>query len=246
MSGKTMTTRSYLVSSRLAFSACLLLVLISGSLLMADELGTQDIPLNCNSDIQISESVDAVDPALFHVALTIESTESNDVADSPVTQSFPTVTFFPSCSSTVPCVPAPGVDFVGGSGSSNCPQAFNMAAAGPNQVDFTFTPDLELGPNAGPTPADATSCNIFFDVRVNPAPAVATTFLIEATTNGVCNIPGFPPDTFTSSATGTDDVDFVPAVPTMGEIALAILAVLLLTGSMVMLRRRQQASQSAP
>ena len=59
-----------------------------------------------------------------------------------------------------------------------------MAAMGAGFVDFSFTPTLELGPNADPDLGPDTSCNIFFEVRTSmPAPVVPTTFLSLSSSN---------------------------------------------------------------
>ncbi|MCP4203254.1 MAG: IPTL-CTERM sorting domain-containing protein [bacterium] len=240
MLAKTEAKIGFSALSRFVMSSCLLLALAAGSPLSAAELPSQQVPLACQSNITIGESVDPVDNTLFHVILTVANVESSDAGDVPQTQQFPFVRFFPSCSA-IPCTPAPGVDVVAGSESSNCPQALNAPIAGAGFVDFTFTPTLELGPNAAPGMGFDTFCDILVDVRVNPVPAVATTFNMEGTTTGACvSFDG------SSSGSGSDDIMFVPAVPTLGEAALAVLALLLIVGSLVILRRRWQSSEAAP
>ena len=58
--------------------------------------------LDCNSDIQISLGVQT--GSTVPVTLTVISGPATDAVDVPVIQTFPSITFFPSCSTTLPCV----------------------------------------------------------------------------------------------------------------------------------------------
>lgn len=216
----------------------------------AAELSRVNAALNCNSNIEVRETgLDPMDPSglTYMAMITVTNVESNNIGNVPQTQQFPTVTFFPSCTSTIPCAPGDGspagsaLEFVMGSATSNCPQTLDPVTMGAGFVDFTFTPTLELAANDMPD-GDMTpeACDIFFEVRVTPDPGVMTTYLMEATTTGECQNFGVP-GTFTSDTTGTDDVVFspMPSVPTMGQWALAILALILTAGSVEILRRKQ-------
>lgn len=216
----------------------------------AAELSRLDAALNCNSNIEVRETgLDPMDPSglTYMAMITVTNVESNNIGNVPQTQQFPTVTFFPSCTSTIPCVPGDGspagsaLEFVMGSASSNCPQTLDPVTMGAGFVDFTFTPTLELAANDMPDgDMSPESCDIFFNVRVTPDPGVMSTYLMEATTTGECQNFGVP-GSFTSDTTGTDDVVFSPmmGVPTMGQWALAILALVLTAGSVAILRRKR-------
>lgn len=221
----------------------------------AAELTKVEAALNCNSDIDLRETgVNPMDPTRFMVMIEVTSVESNDFANMPQPQEFSTITFFPSCTTTVPCAagapmgaPAGAVlSFVAGSASSNC---MGVGIGGPvlnppvdmgTSVEFSFTPALALlnpGPEGAMVPADQISCDIFFEVEVVD-PSVTATYLMEATTSGVCQVaPPFGP--LNSNTTGTDDLPFAP-VPTMGQWALAALALLLLVAASARLSRREQ------
>ena len=194
--------------------------------------------LDCNSDIMISLGVQT--GQTVPVTLTVISGPATDAADVPVIQTFPSITFFPSCSTTLPCVVDTGPPqpvTLGALTSTTCDVAFPWTATpnpGQDEILFTFTPvapstaDLTL-PAPG-SPLGTTQCDLVFDVTVD---ATATGMIaMQANTDGVCDPGGLD---LNSSAQATA---VITPVPTLGEIGLIALALLLGLGTWIALRRR--------
>lgn len=229
------------------------------TLAMASGAGAAALPgqkaLECAAGIEIdSITEDMANNALFHVVLRLTNTQSNDSMDMAQPQRFGPVSFYPDCSSFTPptCTapPVPGLKLVPGSGSSDCnvppapPQGtsnlptLNMAAVFADHFEFSFSPPLELtNDNGVPPPRPPTSCTISFDLEADPVPTMPTDFDILTSVEGECQFPIAGP--LTNQTSVTDTISFTPAVPTAGEYALAALALLLLVGSLVILRRRR-------
>ena len=221
--------------------ALLLVAVIAGGPLSAQapDLGGSGQINECNGDITINTGM--IVGTTLPVTLEIENGPSNDAADNPVAATFDPINYWGSCSSTGPCVPAAGVTFIDGSETTTCPGTFDGTAApsGAGEVvTFNFGPSgLVLGPAA--TSQGLTTCTISFDVMV-PAPGpTQQTFLSEAGTDVVCAVTGLQISSSDSVAIIID-----PAVPTVGEVGLAVLALILLGGSLVMIRRRGGVSTS--
>ena len=103
------------------------------------------------------------------VTLTLTNGPSTDAMDVPVEQQFDSILFFPSCDTTVPCIPDPmlPMTFVAPV-STDCPVAFPWVVTplSDGVVDFSFLPTppgLTL-PAGMPT----ASCELVFHVLVDP------------------------------------------------------------------------------
>lgn len=203
--------------------------------------------LDCNSDlfIDIPPTVEAGDT--FTVVLTVINGVSTDALNADVGQRFDVISFFPSCTSTMPCDEdtALPVSFVGPV-ITDCmvddpwtTTAVGGVVAG-TQIDFTFTG------GAGPTTPNGlflpaamvaggtSSCQLEFDVMVDPM--FTGTISMEATTDGICDPSGVM---LNSSAEATANLTVEPmTVPTVGETGLALLALLLGLAAWSILRRR--------
>ncbi len=183
----------------------------------------------CNSDIliDVAPTMLAVNQTAT-VTLTVTNTLSRDAADMGIDQVVDNVTYTGHCQTPpgLPCdseVTDNAFAYLGSVGGS-CPGVVPNEMNG--VVTFDFVPDLVL---TTPTPAAEVSCTITFDV----AYTAAGDFPIQTTTMGVCQ-----GGTFQSDTTVTSAVTVSEPVPTTGEVALAILALLLVGGAWLTLRRR--------
>ncbi len=233
---RTGSERARSVFCWLAASALLLTVLALPSAVAAVELTQVKAPGDCNSNLSIafSPAMPAVGGTVA-VTLTISNDpDTQDVGGMLIGQDFATVSYFPSCLSTIPCVvdPAMPASFVPGSQSTTCgPGTMKPNDAG-GQVDFNFTP--APGFTIAPAGSPGDSCTISFDVQIDPAAMNGATVMSEATTAGICTIGGAAGTNVSAST----DTAVYSLVPTLGQIALAILALLLAVGSWHILRRR--------
>ena len=201
----------------------ILLMLVASPAAYTDETPVWRVN-ECNSDITISQlPATAAVGATSTVTLELVSTEANDAGGTAISQTFDKVTYTGDCQQPVgvPCtanMPA-AVMYLGNVGGT-CPGVV-ANPMGDGVVEFDFVPDLTLNP---PNPA---GCTIPFDVTYS----AAGTYAVQANTLGMCQ-----GGTFQSDTTVTTVAD---AVPTMGEVALLALALLLVGGSWAILRRRQ-------
>lgn len=223
---------------------------------VASNVAAADLPtqkaLECAAGIGIiSVTEDPMDNALFHVVVEIANEASNDSLNMPQPNRFGPVSFYPHCAALSPptcdTFPAgaganPGLKFVPGSASSDCnavadnaPVAF-AAADMTDFIEFSFTPPLELKNSGAAFPRPETTCTISFDLRADPLPTMVMTFDVLTSVAGECQFPVAGP--LPNEQTATDTIEFTPAVPTVGQYALAALALLLLAGSLVILHRR--------
>ena len=96
------------VRSTVPGSLALLTVLLALPI-EAAEITPSETALNCNSNVEVRETGPSPsDPTgqTFMAMITVSNVESNNIGNVPQTQQFPVVTFFPSCTTTIPCVPA--------------------------------------------------------------------------------------------------------------------------------------------
>ena len=178
---------------------------------------------------------------LVDVTIIISNTDSQEAAPNPGTpipQDYSRVSFWPSCSgSPPPCVPDDPLKatFVPGSASTTCgPGAMTvnaitlMGVAG-GQIDFDFAPGMTIAP---PLP---NSCSISFQLQTDPTLTDMDQIRFQVTSFGTCD-PGFGSQPVGSTDTG---VLTFAAVPALGGVALAILALIMGSGSWLLLRRRR-------
>lgn len=202
--------------------------------------------LDCNSQLIISIPATVMPGEMFPVTLTVVKGISTDVLDNPIAQEFKTISFFPSCTSTMPCMapaaPLP-VEFAGPV-STTCPVDYPWTITPPMspgpQLDFTFTGGTSIAdPNALTLPAAAgtSQCDLVFNVMV--ASDFTGDISMEATTMGLCRDADL-----NSSAEATADLTVVPDAPTLGETALIMLALLLVAGFWLVQRRGSAVSQA--
>lgn len=195
--------------------------------------------LDCNSELIINLPMDAAPGATIPVTLEVVNGVSTDAADNNVEQLFKAITFWPSCTNTLPCVPDPAlpISFVGPV-STDCAVDDPWTAtpmAGGEMIEFTFSggtgPDTAaLTLPAAAMPMGVSTCSLVFEVKIDDA--FAGTTAMQATTMGVCDPRGLM---LNSSADATADLT---VVPTLGEIALVVLALLLGVAAWFSLRRR--------
>lgn len=203
----------------------------------AHAAGTSNALINeCNSIIRVTNlPISPEEGQTVMFTLTVASTDSRDNADNPIPQEFTSALFTGDCVQPpgLPCAANTGFMFLGNLGGT-CPGVTAVAAAG--VVTFTFAPPVSLLVT-GTVPPGFTedSCTITFDGVY----AVDGAYAAQANTSGICQNLGFPIGMFNSDTTVTTVVLVTPMmVPTLGEAALAILALILMTGSWMILRRR--------
>ena len=151
--------------------------------------------LDCNSDLTIGLPPGPFAPGqTVAVTLTLVNGPSTDAGDNPVAQQFDKIDFFPSCTTTIPCVvnPALPVAFANAV-STTCavtsPWTINLLPGG-IFVEFSFLPNPPaLTLPAAASALDTTTCDLVFDVTINPA-APNGSVPIEASTAGVCDVTG--------------------------------------------------------
>lgn len=230
-----MFSRSYGRRFLVAGVAFAVLALIGGPL-----AAQQQAPFECNANLAISLSNPSPLPGET-VAVTLEliNGPSNDAFDNPIPQDYSLVSFFPSCLSTLPCTEdTAAVASFSAVTSNTCgvmvtATSLVVPPGTPPQTDLTFTPDPLMVP-APPNNAGTASCQIVLDVVINPAAMPGQTNNMEANTVGTCTLGSGTPQG--ASATATLTVGAV--VPTLGEVAFVILALILAAGSWIILRRR--------
>ena len=226
----TSHARQWMVRSRWLASAALLVGLLALALAPAPASAesSKNRANDCNGDIQIDNGM--VAGAVVPVTLTVENGPSTDAMNAPVGQLFPTVSYYPNCSSTAGgCTPAAGAEVDDATFATDCPgtvlPGVVVTDGAGERVDFTGTMLAAAGSATG-----TTSCQITFDVNLTGG---AGNYVSLASTDGACDGTGL-----FSSSLGTSFLAFAP-VPTVGEIGLAALALLLLIiGSLMVLRRR--------
>lgn len=189
----------------------------------------------CNSDVTIDlpPGVLLVDQTITFT-LTVENTDARDGMDAGIAQVFDDVVFTGHCQTPVgiPCDTEmmDNAFMYQGNVGGTCPNVMDSAMNG--VVTFDFDPDLSLMSVTPPVPPDPVTCTITFEGSY----ARVGSFPVQATTMGVCQGGAFDSDTTVTSAV------VVEGVPTMGEVALAILALLLVGASWLTLRRRNAPS----
>lgn len=200
------------------------LVLLAG-VAPAAELERDQIN-DCNSLVAINQALGGTVPAgqILSVTLTVTNQLATDQVNNPIQQRFDLVEYNPDCTLSPNCTPNPAgaVNFQGNLGGT-C--AGTTAIDMGNQVNFDFVPDIDLNNGA--------SCTVTFDMAI-PNPG---TYDSEARLDGICLHPLDMTGGFNSS---TSVQASITVVPTLGEVALATLALLLGAGAWTILRRRAQ------
>lgn len=224
-------------------------LLVLGLLPVPSPLAAESSALECDSDLTISFPAGntAMPGGTIAVQLEVEWGLARDSLDNNVDIDFSSINFVSACDPSNPppgCAPDPAtpVTYVPGSAVTTCDPGTMTPTAVGSDVDFDFAPSpgFNLGPDPPsppPPPAVGETCTIDFDVMVGAGVAAPSSILVEAASTGVCNI-GAPGNDASSSNTAT--LDIIPSVPFSSAGAVAILALLLLAGSLyfVLLRRR--------
>ena len=217
--------------------------------------------LDCNSDLQIDLPDMVMPNTTVQATLRVVNGLATDALNNNVEQRFEEIILYPSCLSTLPCDPDTSLPFsYAGAVSTTCSVDFpwNADTTDPNAVVFTFEGGLggtAMGIGGCPTTApptcvdgdaltlpaaltgeDTSECELVFELMV--APDFAGSNDLQASTMGLCDPEG---EELTSSADSTARVSLV-LVPTLGEMALILLALLLGASAWLVLRRREGGS----
>lgn len=239
-----MTTKSYSRSARTLAAAAAVVGLL------AVALAAQPVPekfLQCNSDINLTLTpLTAAPGATVQVMMQLVNGPSNDALNAPLPQDWSQITFFPDCASigaTMPptCNPTSPVRLAfAGMATSNCVDTMmanttgNPMAQMDGSVVFSFAPN-KLRLPAAATANGTTTCTITFNTTLSPtAMGGASIDTLAVSTVNDCSVPlGL-----NSQADGSTTLTVMMMMPTVGTVALVILALSLLVGAFWLLRRR--------
>jgi len=221
---------------RVVSTALAVVLLLASAGPVAAETNVQRA-LDCNSELAFGTLMGIAPGATVPITVTVISGPSTDGGNLPVVQQFDKITFFPSCTTTLPCAvdPALPVSFVGLVSNTCGVMPLATPLGGGTEIEITFPPNPpSLTLPAAATPTGTTSCDLVFDVLID-ASFVGSNDM-EINTAGVCD-PGMGGLNLNSSAQATARITTVP-VPTLGEFGLVALALMLALGSWIALRRR--------